>query len=382
MGLFSKKDKYEIDGKDNIPQFVYGIPDELRKKWEKEYEEKNGTNVFAAFEGGHFGPSYYYFVNYINDAYEFRFGISENGKIIENRINEPGIMIVKHDKDFYKSFIDELLIVTCNWNEAYNNNMIMDGTQWNINFVNMNKKYYGSNAYPDNYDKAFEILNKYFNVDLIKKSDNEKYDIKPEDNVPYEVYGIPDVMQNNINGIEGGNVMNYNSVEQGVINNEFDYSNIVPTVDAVSYLVKYCEDILNQFLKLVEEDEEKNKQFKDEYKDYMYKKTYFQSLEIYIREKSYNNITCKDYNTFISAVKDGNLKNVNSLEIKLHLNFERGKGHDLDKHENKFTIIFNPYDIKFARISNHNDDNMSRIENQINSILKQFPVANSIFCSK
>lgn len=41
MGLFSKKDKYDIDAKDNTPQFVYGIPDSMRKKWAKENEEKN-----------------------------------------------------------------------------------------------------------------------------------------------------------------------------------------------------------------------------------------------------------------------------------------------------------------------------------------------------
>lgn len=41
MGLFSKKDKYDIDAKDNTPQFVYGIPDSMRKKWAKEDEEKN-----------------------------------------------------------------------------------------------------------------------------------------------------------------------------------------------------------------------------------------------------------------------------------------------------------------------------------------------------
>ena len=176
--------------------------------------------------------------------------------------------------------------------------------------------------------------------------------------------------------------MNYNMTTPGVINNEFDYSNIIPTIDAVSYLIKYCEDILHQFLKFVEEDEEKNKQFKPEYKEYMYKKTYSQSLDIYIREKTYNNINCNGYDSFISAVKDGNLNNVNSLEIKLNMNFERGKGNNLDRHENTFAIIFNPYDIKFARISNHNDEYMNRIETQINSILKQFPVVNSIFCNK
>lgn len=40
MGLFNRKDKYDIDAKNNIPQIVYGIPDFMRKKWEKELEEK------------------------------------------------------------------------------------------------------------------------------------------------------------------------------------------------------------------------------------------------------------------------------------------------------------------------------------------------------
>ena len=64
------------------------------------------------------------------------------------------------------------------------------------------------------------------------------------------------------------------------------------------------------------------------------------------------------------------------------MDFLRGKEEKLEEHENLFTIIFNPYDIKFARKSNHSDPNMNKIEEQINSILKQFPVANSIFCNK
>ena len=80
---------------------------------------------------------------------------------------------------------------------------------------------------------------------------------------------------------------------QAVINNEYDYSNIVPTVEAIAYLVQYCDQMNKQLTKLVEEDKEKNKQFKSEYKEYMYKKSYGQEFQVYIREKSYNNITCK-----------------------------------------------------------------------------------------
>ena len=46
MGLFSKKDKYDIDERDNRPQIVYGIPDSLRKQWEKEEKEKTKNNKY------------------------------------------------------------------------------------------------------------------------------------------------------------------------------------------------------------------------------------------------------------------------------------------------------------------------------------------------
>ena len=154
-----------------------------------------------------------------------------------------------------------------------------------------------------------------------------------------------------------------------VVNNEYDYSNILPTVDAITYLVQYCDEMNKQLTKLVEEDEEKNKQFKQEYKEYMYK-------------KSYNNITCKDYSQFMSAVQGGNLNEIRSMNIKLCMDFYRGKGDNLEEYENSFIISFKPYEITFARKSNHNDQDMNQIEQQINDILKQFPVANCIFCNK
>lgn len=40
MGLFNKKDKYNIDAEDNRSQIVYGIPDALRKQWEEEAKSK------------------------------------------------------------------------------------------------------------------------------------------------------------------------------------------------------------------------------------------------------------------------------------------------------------------------------------------------------
>lgn len=173
-----------------------------------------------------------------------------------------------------------------------------------------------------------------------------------------------------------------NNMSESIINNEFDYSNAIVNVDYVLYLVQYCDQLFKQLLAKQAEDEEKNKQFKPEYKEYMFKKKYSQGFEVYIYEKSYNNISCKDFASFKTAVDDGNLKNVTQVSIKLDLDFERGKDNNYEQHENSFTIIFKPYEITFARKSNYNDPNMNQIENQINEIMKKLPVANTIFLDK
>lgn len=171
-------------------------------------------------------------------------------------------------------------------------------------------------------------------------------------------------------------------MDKEIISKEYDFSNILPTVEYVSLLVKYCDGLYNQLIKLCEEDEERNKSFKPEYQNYTYKKYFGNYFEIYINGETVSGISCKDYEQFESAVKGGSLKNVRRVKIDLKLNFKRGNGNNLEEHENEFMITFSPYDIKFIRKSNHNDQNMNQIEQQIIDILNKFPISNCIFCDK
>ena len=191
MSLFNNK-KYEVNEEENIPQVVYGIPDDMQKTLEE--IDKNGKEIFSAFHGGYNGKSYFFFVNKINNTYQFRFGYSSSGKLIDNDINNSNLKYKDQDEKYYNMFIDELENVVKDWKESYNNNNIMDGTQWHIDFVEKNKRYFGSNEFPKNYTQLQDVLTKYFNVKHFMK-DEEKYDVNPEDNVPREVYGIPDFIR-------------------------------------------------------------------------------------------------------------------------------------------------------------------------------------------
>lgn len=171
-------------------------------------------------------------------------------------------------------------------------------------------------------------------------------------------------------------------LEENIINNEYDYSNIIADVKNITYIIQYCDELYNSFLKLVEEDEKRNERLKYEFKNYDYKQSFGEKFEIKIRQKNYNTISCKNYSSFIEAVNKGQISNIESLAIELRLNYKRGKSDNLRNHENSFNITFKPYDIKFIRKANYKEIEMEQIENNLNNMLQKFPVANTIFCSK
>ncbi len=167
------------------------------------------------------------------------------------------------------------------------------------------------------------------------------------------------------------------------ISREYDYSNSVPEAQNILFLAKYCYSYYVQLIKMCEEDEEKNRILKSEYKDFLYKKSFSSKYEVAIREKDvFSSLACKTYDSLVEAANSGHLKNVESVVITLDLSFRRGKDMATKEHENLFKISFKPYSIVFIRKSNYADSSMDKIENVINEILKKFSVQNTIFCTK
>lgn len=171
--------------------------------------------------------------------------------------------------------------------------------------------------------------------------------------------------------------------EVKIINNEYDFSNVIADIDSVDYLVKYCDQISKYFLDLISKDEEKNKMLKYDYQNWNYKKRYSDILKIYIKQHNYvNDLECKNYDEFKSAVLDGNLKNVNELIIKIDLSYKSGKNDNLIEHVNEFRISFKPYNIIVSRKSNFSEEFADQFEKNLLIILEKFNKVNTIFCTK
>ena len=182
---------YNIDESRNTPRMVYGPPEVMMKLREEE-EKKNGKEVFAAFQSEYAGPSHYYYVNSFQDTYQFRYGYTDNGANEENHVDNPNLTIVEQDEAYYKKFIEELLPIMKEWNYIYMNTNIPNGTEWNINCISEGQNYHGLNAFPENYDSAMDVINHYFQVENHEYTN--KYDIDPHDNIPEDLYGIPDFL--------------------------------------------------------------------------------------------------------------------------------------------------------------------------------------------
>lgn len=171
------------------------------------------------------------------------------------------------------------------------------------------------------------------------------------------------------------------------INNVYDYSTVIPVIEKIGTIVQFLDGVYSHFMNLSKEEEERNSKLKEEYQEYKYRNRY-SFFEINIRKKiddvfHSDYVTCKNLESFKKMYDEGNLINMEKLEIKMSLSFARGKGYfDNEKYDNDFSIVFEPYNIKFIRKSNYEDPEIDEIEKRINEIFNSFDKCNTIFCSK
>lgn len=173
-------------------------------------------------------------------------------------------------------------------------------------------------------------------------------------------------------------------VRESEVYHEFDYSNAIVDAEIIGFLIQYSEHFYKKLLELEEKEEERNKTLRNDFIFYEYKKHYNSKFEVIIKDKENyrSKLECKSYESYAQAVKDGQINNLGSLVITLDLSYKRGKYSETKDYENVFIMSFKPYEIKFIRKSNHNEEYMNQIEGVINEIFKKFKVQNTIFCTK
>ena len=166
------------------------------------------------------------------------------------------------------------------------------------------------------------------------------------------------------------------------LDNSFDYSNSIPKIEDIKRLSEYCFKMYEEFKNKCDADEERNKQFKTEYKNYECSEMYSAGCEVRIMNNGYKTSCFKDYESFVSSINNGNITSVMSLEIDLCLDYLKGPGNNLVEHKNLFEIKFKPYEIYFNRKSDFNELTMNNIEHNINDIMNSFDSVNTIFYTK
>lgn len=204
MGLFNKKDKYNIDAEDNRPQIVYGVPDAIRKQWEEEAKakqdeakEKYDINPEDNVPQKVYGVPNYNFsqdkvkkesINIVVENYCLSLtkwdnkcdllyvNNSETSYIKDSIVSIP---ITKFDK-----FCNRLKTIIADWNTEYSGDK---NVVWKlkININGLNKQINGNGAFPKNWNEFIDLLSEYeilFKkvLSFDKEGNDEKIDLSFE----------------------------------------------------------------------------------------------------------------------------------------------------------------------------------------------------------
>ena len=235
MGLFNKKDKYNIDAEDNRPQIIYGIPDTLREQWEKEEKDKKDEvkEKYDIKPEENLPREVYGIPNWLqekrknenNEKYDINpednvpqkvYGVP-NYDFSQDKVKKESINIVVENyclsltkcdnkcdllyvnnsetsyiKDSivsisikkFDEFCNKLKKIIADWNIEYSGDK---NIVWKlkINIDGLNKQINGNGAYPKNWNKFIDLLSEYeilFKKSLLfdEKNNDEEIDLSFE----------------------------------------------------------------------------------------------------------------------------------------------------------------------------------------------------------
>lgn len=134
--------------------------------------------TFDFHVGGYFGTSHYVYIDAKQKNKIIRYAKAPGGIYVDLKLpkNEmylyPEILLkeIPLTDENWINFLEELAALDIQlWKDEYNNNDILDGTQWSleIQFSGREKiKKWGSNEYPDYWKTFLKLLSKYAVEDI------------------------------------------------------------------------------------------------------------------------------------------------------------------------------------------------------------------------
>lgn len=142
MGLFNKKDKYNIDAKDNRPQKVYGIPN---YDFSQDKIKKESINIVV--------ENYCLSLTKWDNKCDLLYVNNSETSYIKDSI--VSIPITKFDK-----FCNRLKTIIADWNTEYSGDK---NIVWKlkININELNKQINGNGAFPKNWNEFIDLLSEY-----------------------------------------------------------------------------------------------------------------------------------------------------------------------------------------------------------------------------
>ena len=212
-------------------------------------------------------------------------------------------------------------------------------------------------------DKAINVYLLYISNHIIKiESSIDK-------NINYENY---DILLNSDNSNIDREIL-YSLIEEKKeeipstkeleINNSYDYSNLICNYSNINKIIEFSNSIYSRFEKLIINNSD------------VLRKLFFNGFEVLIINKDYKTLIFKTYDDYFYAFKEDFIKQVLSVTIDVNLSYQK----DDIEYNNVFKIIIKPYDIKFCRLSDHDELTMTQIEESFRRLLDRLPKEESIF---
>ena len=143
--------------------------------------------ILKSFElelSSYFGPGIYVYIDLENEKV-IKYSQNMGSFPYKDIFSDEGLKNIDPDCTFFfEKFLEDkdieyiqnklLNLDIENWNEEYADNNICDGQQWHVMYNEvrngevLNRKIYGSNEYPDEWEQMIKLINKYLGYNLRK----------------------------------------------------------------------------------------------------------------------------------------------------------------------------------------------------------------------